>query len=169
MAIGPSLLGLPGRERPRGDGVGGALYSVGVARSPNFVICLRHFQFPHPSSKNIFYPPPSRQRRRARAGLRGGRGRWVYESRIFSLIIRNLSRGFLFKDSSTDNIQARHCCNRRRNLTLDIHRGPTSLFLTVLHIWNSARRRATWSVSSRVSYRKTLLQTLVQDLGKVEC
>ena len=62
LAIGPSLLGLP-FERRGGGGMGGrALYSGGVARSPNFVICPRHFQFPHPSSKNIFYPPSSRRR-----------------------------------------------------------------------------------------------------------
>ena len=59
LAIGPSLLG------PRVAGgwmESRALYSGGVARSPNFVICPRHFQFPHPSSKNIFYPPSSRRR-----------------------------------------------------------------------------------------------------------
>ena len=61
LAIGPSLLGLRVQWRVSGRSRG-ALYSGGVARSPNFVICPRHFQFPHPSSKNIFYPPSSRRR-----------------------------------------------------------------------------------------------------------
>ena len=57
LAIDPcptSLFGLRTR---------GALYSGGVARSPasalppDFVICRRHFQFPYPSSKNLFSLP----------------------------------------------------------------------------------------------------------------
>ena len=41
---------------------GGLIFlgSCKINAAPNFVICRRHFQFPHPPSKNIFLPslPP---------------------------------------------------------------------------------------------------------------